>query len=170
MNTKLVIGVLLVAAALIIFYVTRPEEATAPIPESITTENQNGTNTTVTESVNTNTASTAAKPSTPQIPDSVTVVYDGIHFIPDTVTVAKGGVVRFMNNSDKKMWIGANNHPTHMQYPVKSEDDCLGSSFDQCTAVGTGILWSYTFTEVGTWGYHNHVRAQDVGSVTVVSK
>jgi plastocyanin len=95
------------------------------------------------------------------------VVYDGDRFIPEKVTVIVGGAVRFVNTSDKEMWIASDNHPTHTRYPVKSETDCKGSSFDQCVAVGSGGSWSFTFTRTGTWGYHNHMRAQDNGDVVV---
>jgi hypothetical protein len=68
------------------------------------------------------------------------------------------------------MWVASNIHPKHSAYPEKSADDCAGSSFDECEAVGTGEYWDFKFTETGTWYYHNHMRARDEGTVIVVDE
>jgi plastocyanin len=101
------------------------------------------------------------------LPTTATVTYDGNEFTPSTLTVMEGTTVTFKNESDQNMWIGSNDHPTHTLYPEKSEGDCLGSSFDECAAVGRGGEWSFTFDEVGTWGYHNHAKARNTGTVVV---
>ena len=178
MNTKLVIGGVLIALALIIFYITQPEQVAAPTGTPSADEGgvkpvaEAGTlDTSVDSAVVPAPAKSYTPPiSTPSLPYSATVFYDGDRFIPDTVTIIEGGTVRFMNTGTEKMWIGADNHPTHDRYPIKNDTDCLGSSFDQCTAVGNGISWSYTFARTGTWGYHNHTRARDTGSVIVMTK
>jgi hypothetical protein len=33
-----------------------------------------------------------------------------------------------------------------------------------------GETWSFTFSEVGDWKYHNHMRDVDEGEVMVLSK
>jgi plastocyanin len=99
-----------------------------------------------------------------------TVIYNGNQFIPDHVTIPIGGTVRWVNVGDSaKMWVSSNTHPSDSIYPVKSESDCFGSSFNECEAVEQGGSWTFTFTKLGGWGYHNHVQARDSGTVNVVT-
>jgi hypothetical protein len=65
------------------------------------------------------------------------------------------------------MWVASAQHPTHTVYPEKTDADCLGSAFDACEGVSPGNSWSFTFNEVGEWGYHNHLRANHWGRVIV---
>ncbi|MBI2618146.1 hypothetical protein HYW58_01715 [Candidatus Kaiserbacteria bacterium] len=97
----------------------------------------------------------------------VVVTYTDGGFSPTPVTVKRGGVVRFVNQSSGMMWVASAIHPTHSLYPEKTASDCLGSAFDQCRASGAGETWEFTFNETGTWGYHNHVQASKTGKVTV---
>lgn len=98
---------------------------------------------------------------------AATVRYTENGFEPKSITIKKGETVRFLNESDRDMWVGSAMHPTHSVYPEKTEDDCLGSSFDQCKAESKGSVFDFAFREVGTWGYHNHMQAGHFGSVTV---
>jgi len=95
------------------------------------------------------------------------VEYTDTGFSPATVSVKKGETVRFVNQSSNGLWVGGNNHPTHTQYPEKSASDCLGTSFDTCRVLQPGEFWEFTFNEAGSWGYHNHRRARDGGTVNV---
>jgi len=96
------------------------------------------------------------------------VEYTDAGFSPKTVTISKGETVRFVNTSSSGVWVGGNNHPSHTQYPEKSADDCLGTSFDTCRVLeGAAEFWEFTFNEVGTWGYHNHIRSNNGGTVVV---
>ena len=95
------------------------------------------------------------------------VDYTDAGYSPGTVTIKKGETVRFVNNSSRGNWVGGNNHPSHTNYPEKSATDCLGTSFDTCRALQSGEFWEFTFNEVGTWGFHNHVRSRDGGSIVV---
>ena len=102
------------------------------------------------------------------IDSKVTVVtYTNDGFSPQEVVIKQGQVVRFVNESSSSMWVASAIHPTHSLYPAKSGGDCLGSSFDQCTITGAGGVWEFTFTETGTHGYHNHVRASKRGKIIV---
>jgi len=105
------------------------------------------------------------------LPFYATVTYDGDEFTPSEITIIEGGTVRFVNIGDVPMWVASDNHPTHTRYPIKDEEtDCIGSSFDQCESVELGGSWSFAFTRIGTFGYHNHMRAKDTGEVTVMSR
>lgn len=95
------------------------------------------------------------------------VEYTDEGFVPATVTINQGETVRFVNNSSSGVWVGGDNHPTHSIYPEVSESDCLGTSFDTCRTLQAGEFWEFTFTHKGEWGYHNHVRARDTGTVIV---
>ncbi len=96
-----------------------------------------------------------------------TVVYTAEGFSPNTIELPKGATVTFVNESGSDMWIASAIHPTHSLYPQKSEGDCLGSSFDACAPIAQGSSWSFAFTEVGSWKYHNHLKANHTGTVIV---
>jgi plastocyanin len=117
------------------------------------------------------TTTPAPKPVTQaNIPYTATVVYTGTEFVPEEITVIEGGTVTFVNQSNEKMWIATDNHPTHDRYPIKNETSCSGNTFDQCASIGKGGSWSFTFSRLGTWGYHNHALASDKGKVRVMTK
>ena len=94
----------------------------------------------------------------------VIVNYDGNSYSPNTVTISAGDTVRFVNSGNAPMWTASNIHPTHANYPEKSARDCLGSSFDQCEV---GTTYEFTFNSAGTHTYHNHVRANQGGTIIV---
>jgi len=95
------------------------------------------------------------------------VTYTDSGFEPAVVTIKKGETVRFVDQSTNGMWVGSAKHPTHAEYPQKSDTDCLGSSFDTCRVLLPGEFWEFTFDEVGTWKYHNHVYPSHTGTVVV---
>lgn len=89
---------------------------------------------------------------------AVTVRYDGSVFTPKTVTVSQGQSVTFINDSTGNMSVASDDHPTHTIYP----------EFDQYkTASRSKKEFTFTFTKVGTWDYHNHLNANAVGTVIV---
>ncbi len=102
---------------------------------------------------------------------TVTMTDDG--FSPATVTVKVGDTVRFLNNSSRGMWVGADDHPTHTSYDgTSTREHCVdgaatGGTFDQCAQAPVGEAWEYTFTKAGTFGYHNHVGASLTGTIVV---
>lgn len=133
-----------------------------------------GQNASVVTTPQTQTQGTTTPPTTPtttQAPMSATVTYGPNGFSPSTVTIAKGGTVTFTAAAGAdEMWIASDPHPTHQGYDgtTKSQHCAAGYSgpapFDQCT---TGTSFSFTFNQVGTWGYHNHGNSADRGTVVV---
>mgnify|MGYP001558906474 CR=1 FL=1 len=117
---------------------------------------------TKTESMDTNNDSV-----TQEVPVTHTVMYTKDGFSPDTLEIQKGEAVLFTNKSGTPLWTASAMHPTHALYLVKSPQDCLGSSFDACAPTANDASWSFTFTEVGSWGYHNHLQASHRGMVVV---
>ncbi len=90
--------------------------------------------------------------------ESVEVDYTSSGFSPATVTIKKGGTVRFVNKSGSSMDVASNPHPIHTDYP----------GFDQGKSDARGKdEYDFTFEKVGTWGYHNHLNPSDGGTVVV---
>lgn len=86
-----------------------------------------------------------------------TVAYTATGFTPKTVTVKAGTGVTFVNQSSNGMWVASDVHPTHQLLP----------GFDELKSVVTGGSYTYVFTKVGRWKYHNHMNPSDGGTVVV---
>ncbi len=89
--------------------------------------------------------------------ERVVVTYTDSGFGPSLTTVVKGTTVAFINESSGGMWVASAVHPTHQLLP----------GFDQLKSVLRGGNYEYTFTKVGTWTYHNHVKPEVTGKVMV---
>lgn len=87
---------------------------------------------------------------------TVTITYTNDGFAPATYTIAAGGIVTVVNNSSRDLEFSSDNHPTHRAEPE------LNMSTLQPGQSGT-----FTVTKTGTWGFHNHLNAQDTGRITV---
>ncbi len=85
------------------------------------------------------------------------VTYTDTGFAPTSVSVKRGTTVTFVNESSGAMWVASDVHPTHQLLP----------GFDQLKSVTNGGTYEYTFTKVGTWRYHNHVKPEAKGTVIV---
>lgn len=90
-------------------------------------------------------------------PKEVVVKYTDTGFVPKTVTINKGDTVKFVSEASRTMWPASDVHPTHLLYP----------EFDAKARLMTGQSYSFTFSKVGTWGYHNHTNANFTGTVVV---
>lgn len=103
--------------------------------------------------------------STPSAVATVTVTYTDSGFSPSTVTIPKGGTVIFKNAASDAVRVASNPHPLHTGYPTTG--GCVGSTFDSCSNIAPGSSWQFTFTFVGSWGYHNHLNPGEHGTVVV---
>lgn len=159
MNTKVAwIAVVVVIALAVLWFVTSMNPVAEP----------------ATDSVAVTTTPTEPAGSASEDNDAVTVVtLTDAGFTPSTVTVAVGDTVRFVNDSSRGMWVGADEHPTHTEYDgTSTREHCVngtavGGTFDQCAATARGSSYEFTFTKAGTFGYHNHTGASSVGTVIV---
>ena len=92
-------------------------------------------------------------------------------FVPANVTIAVGETVTFVNDAQASKWPASDVHPTHRSYPGSDIAKCSGTEldaiFDACRGLATGEEYSFTFTEVGSWKYHDHLRASHGGTITV---
>lgn len=102
--------------------------------------------------------------------NTVVVSYTASGFSPQSVTVRAGQAVRFVNQTSARMWVAADEHPTHTEYDGSDRaTHCSGTysgptPFDQCQA---GSEYTFVFTKAGTFDYHNHAAAEHSGTVVV---
>lgn len=98
----------------------------------------------------------AENPPTPTA-QTVAITYSAEGYSPREIEINAGDTVSFKNESGKEMWPASDPHPTHDKYP----------EFDPKKSTLTGESWSFTFTQVGTWKYHDHRDPTKTGSITV---
>jgi plastocyanin len=79
-------------------------------------------------------------------------------FSPARVTIRKGESVAFTNSSKGETWPASNSHPLHDIYP----------EFDPRRPIKPGETWVFTFEREGDWAFHDHVRSNKTGIVTVI--
>ncbi len=89
---------------------------------------------------------------------AVTIVRTDSGYEPNVVTIKKGDIVLWKNESSDYHWPASDLHPTHGIYP----------EFDPLKPIASGSDWSFKFDKVGTWKFHDHIRANKVGIVTVI--
>lgn len=89
-------------------------------------------------------------------PQTVTVTYTGTAFSPSAVTIRAGDTVKFTNGGSSSIWVASGPHPIHTALPDLSS-----------STLASGASYSYTFTKLGSWGYHNHFNASAQGTVVV---
>ena len=136
-------------------------------------ETTNNTNQSQATGDNTPANQTAEQPQQQEIVTvSAQIVYDGISFVPASVTIQKGQVVTFKNESSAQFWPASAMHPTHTVYPGSGIQKCADSAlrptlFDACEGLAAGSSWSFTFNELGAWSYHDHLNPNVFGKVIV---
>lgn len=80
-------------------------------------------------------------------------------FSPVLTYVHPGTRVTFINDSKRAMWPASDSHPSHTLY----------REFDPMRAIPPGESWTFTFDRVGSWAFHDHLRATMRGTVVVLS-
>jgi len=89
---------------------------------------------------------------------SVTIVRTNDGYEPSEVTIQKGDSILWTNESKEYHWPASDLHPTHGVYP----------EFDSSTPLAPQEEWKFKFDEIGEWKFHDHIRANKTGTVTVV--
>lgn len=89
-----------------------------------------------------------------RIPKTLAVTYTDSGFTPNTLEIHVGDSVTFAKEGLKVMWVASAPHPVHTDFPA----------FDQKK---TGDSYTFTFTKIGTFKYHNHVAPGNNGIITV---
>jgi plastocyanin len=142
---------------------------------TITTLQPTTTSTTITTTtifgIATTTITTSTTTST-QLPTTTiqkitknTVEITSSGFNPSSLTVNTGDTVTFINRDTKSHWPASAVHPTHKGYPETG--GCIGSKFDACMGLAQGETFSFTFSQKGTWKYHDHLNPAFTGTIVV---
>jgi plastocyanin len=92
------------------------------------------------------------------MPIVVTVTDSG--FEPSEVTVKAGGTITWVNESSVNIQVGSDDHPTH-----NVNRDITGGAF--VLELAPGDSTSITVTQIGNWGYHDHLQPGKKGRVTI---
>ena len=103
--------------------------------------------------------------------ETFTVVVTDAGFSPRELTIKAGDTVAWVNKSTRASRPASAIHPTHTLYPgsdiQKCRTDERNTIFDSCSDVQPGESWSFTFREVGSWKYHNHLQSSVTGAIIV---
>lgn len=150
------VGVIAIAA--LIFYVVSPNNNL----NTDTTTNQN-TNTVENGFANSNSDDADVNAVSdggmqPGLTYRVSAISDA--FIPETVTISAGDLVTWKNDSQNTVYIAPDTHPSHLDYAGVWDDDGTGR-------IAPGEEYTFTFTESGTYTYHDHLNASSTGTVIV---
>ena len=82
-------------------------------------------------------------------------------FSPKELTISVGETVKWVNKDTEEHWPATAMHPTHTVYPGSSIEKCGTSEeeniFDACGGSPPRESWGFTFNEVGSWSYHDHI-------------
>lgn len=99
------------------------------------------------------------------------VEYKDGTFTPASLTVKKGDKVTWVNKNATNFWPASAMHPTHKVYPGSDIEKCgtveASKIFDACRSIAQGGEYSFVFNEVGSWKYHDHMKASAFGAVEV---
>ena len=85
----------------------------------------------------------------------ITHTEDG--FEPKESTINLGDTVTFSTETAHPFWPASNLHPSHRDYPA----------FDPREPILSGETWSFTFTQVGEWKFHDHLAPYFTGVIIV---
>ena len=159
---KIVTIIVIAVVAGIAVYLYRPKSAnnngkqlTPTLLPTSTVEAIGSPATSLTVSPTTTLATTFTATPTPVT--EIIIRYTASGFQPNLITVKVGTKVTFRNESGDPMWPASAVHPTHQLLP----------EFNAKSSIATGGAYSFTFQKIGTWPFHNHLKPNFTGKVTV---
>lgn len=92
-------------------------------------------------------------------------------FSPNTLEISVGDSVQFINQGSGRHRPATDIHPSHSVYPGSSIGKCgttdADKIFDACEPLERGESYTFTFNEVGTWRYHDHLNPGMRGTMLV---
>ncbi len=92
-------------------------------------------------------------------------------FSPGNLEINQGDSVTWINKGEQESWPASAMHPTHTIYPGSDIKKCGTSEesriFDACRSLVKGESWSFTFSNKGSWGYHDHLNTGRYGKIIV---
>ncbi|MBI2451893.1 hypothetical protein HYV50_02320 [Candidatus Pacearchaeota archaeon] len=92
-------------------------------------------------------------------------------FSPGTLEIKQGETVTFINKDSARHWPATNVHPSHRIYPGSDREKCGTAEqsriFDACRGLSREESYQFTFTEIGAWGYHDHLNPSFTGTIVI---
>jgi plastocyanin len=79
-------------------------------------------------------------------------------FSPTNSIIYVGDTVIFSTNTNRPFWPASSLHPTHEIYP----------EFDAKTPIAPQNSYQFTFTQPGSWAYHDHIASHYTGTIDVL--
>lgn len=107
-------------------------------------------------------ASASAAPSAAPGGTAVAVIrlVSSTAFEPSEVTIRPGETITWINDTGDLFWPASDVHPTHEILPA----------FDAKKPLKPENAYSFTFTQLGSWTFHDHMHPNAVGVVHVVEE
>lgn len=106
-----------------------------------------------------------------RIPQTHQVTITETGFVPKTFTIKQGDSVTWTNTRTGASWPASALHPSHDVYPGSGISKCGTDEerdiFDACEGLREGESYTFTFNEVGSWNYHDHLITSFSGRVVV---
>lgn len=99
---------------------------------------------------------TENQPSDTESETAAEIVYTDDGFSPKTLTVKAETNVRVVNQSSGPLQLSSDDHPTHTKHPELN-----------MSTIAAGSEGALEVKTVGTWGYHNHQKSSDKGTIVV---
>lgn len=81
-------------------------------------------------------------------------------FSPKTLTIKVGDSVTWTNERSQAVYIAPDNHPDHQKYAGIWDDDGTGR-------IAKDESYTMTFTQAGSYTYHDHLNSSMTGTVVV---
>lgn len=81
-------------------------------------------------------------------------------FDPASLTIKAGDTVVWSNNAGRAVYIAPDVHPTHTKYEGVWDDDGTGNIAEE-------EAYEFTFEQLGTYTYHNHLQTTMTGTIIV---
>ncbi len=144
-NKKIIVALVVIIALGVgvwAYFAAQPN-ASAPRDSNTATDQPAGSSQTNTPSGETPTSGTE-------------IVYTDAGFSPKSLTVKAGTTIKVMNKSSGPLEFSSADHPTHTK----------NAEFNLAT-LQPGQEEAFEVKTAGTWGYHNHLKANDTGIVVV---
>ncbi len=102
----------------------------------------------------------------------VIVEYRDTGFSPPIITIQKDKTIGWVNHSKNLMWVASDPHPSHKK--LRGFDSRQGLHSNDTNSFFVKIyaheqnIYTYTFTTLGKWTYHNHLNPTHQGTVEVI--
>jgi len=104
--------------------------------------------------------------------EELTIFMTESGYQPVDIKIKPGTIVNFFNNGTADLWPASDNHPSHTLYDGTSlKTHCQKNypdPFDSCGPIKPQGTWSFTFTETGSFDYHDHLWPHLKGEIIVI--